>query len=45
MKENTLATNFEPKKCVIFVQSTKFGTHKNEAIHSIPNDVKMTHAC
>ena len=30
-----MATNFEPHKCVIFVQSTKIGTHKNKAIHSI----------
>ena len=36
MKENTMATNFEPHKCVIniFVQSTKFGTDENKAIHS-----------
>ena len=27
MKENTMAMNFEPDKCVIFVQSTKIGTH------------------
>ena len=26
--------NFEPHKCVIFVQSTKIGTHENKAIHS-----------
>ena len=32
MKENTLAMNFEPHKCVIFVQSTKIGTHENKAI-------------
>ena len=35
MKENTLDMNFEPHKCVIFVQSTKIGTHENKAIHSI----------
>ena len=29
-----MATNFEPHKCVIFVKSTKIGTHKNKAIHS-----------
>ena len=29
-----MATNFEPHKCVIFVQSTKIGTHENKAIHS-----------
>ena len=34
MKENTMATNFEPHECVIFVQSPKIGTHKNKAIHS-----------
>ena len=34
MKENTIATNFEPHEYVIFVQSTKIGTHKNKAIHS-----------
>ena len=35
MKENTMATNFEPQECVIFVPSTKIGTHENKAIHSI----------
>ena len=30
-----MATNFETQECVIFVQSTKIGTHENEAIHSI----------
>ena len=30
-----MATNFEPHKFVIFVQSTKIGTHENKAIHSI----------
>ena len=36
MKENTMATNFEPHKCVNFVQSTKIGTctNENKAIHS-----------
>ena len=34
MKENTLATNFEPHEYVIFVQSTKIGTNENKAIHS-----------
>ena len=29
-----MATNFEPNECVIFVRSTKIGTHKNKAIHS-----------
>ena len=29
-----MATNFEPHKCVIFVQSTKIGSHENKAIHS-----------
>ena len=29
-----MATNFEPQECVIFVQSTKFVTHENKAIHS-----------
>ena len=32
MKENTIATNFEPHDCAIFVQSTKIGTHENKAI-------------
>ena len=36
MKENTIAWNFEPHECVIFVQSTKIGTHENKAIHSNP---------
>ena len=30
-----MATNFESNECVIIVQSTKFGTHKNKGIHSI----------
>ena len=34
MEENPKATNFEPHECVIFVQSTKIGTHENKAIHS-----------
>ena len=34
MKENTMTTNFEPNERVIFVQSTKIGTHENKAIHS-----------
>ena len=28
MKENTLATNFEPQECVIFIKSVKIGTTK-----------------
>ena len=35
MKENIMATNFEPQECVTFVQSTKIGTHENKAIHNI----------
>ena len=35
MKENTVAMNFKPQKCVIFFQPTKIGTHENKAIHSI----------
>ena len=35
MKENTIATNFKPHECVIFVQSTKIDTHENKAIHSM----------
>ena len=30
-----MTTNFEPNECVIFVQSTKIGTHENKAIHSM----------
>ena len=30
-----MTTNFEPHDGVIFVQSTKIGTHENKAIHSI----------
>ena len=33
-----MATNFEPHECVIFVQSTKIGTHENKAIHSSFNE-------
>ena len=29
MKENAMATNFEPNECVIFALSTKIGTHEN----------------
>ena len=32
MKEKTIATNFEPHECVIFVQTTKIGAHENKAI-------------
>ena len=35
MKENTIATNFEPHEIVMFVQSTKIDTHKNKTIPSI----------
>ena len=35
IKENTMATNFEPHECVIFVLSTKIGTHENKGIHSM----------
>ena len=31
-KKNTMATNFEPHECVIFVQSTEISTHENKAI-------------
>ena len=30
-----MTTNFEPHECVIFVKSTKIGTHENRAIHSM----------
>ena len=30
MIENDIGTNFEPQECVIFVQSTKIGTHENK---------------
>ena len=30
-----MATNFEPHECVNFGQSTKIGTNKNKAIHSM----------
>ena len=29
-----MTTYFEPHECVIFVQSTKIGTHENKAFHS-----------
>ena len=38
-----MATNFEPHECVNFVQSTKIGTHKNKAIHSITNNFPEFH--
>ena len=34
MKENIMATKFEPYECVSLVQSRKIGTHENKAIHS-----------
>ena len=37
MKENTMPTNFEPHKGVIFFQSMKIGTHENRAIHRQTN--------
>ena len=33
-ERNTMATNFEPHKCVIFVQSTKISSHENKVNHS-----------
>ena len=30
-----MTTNFEPHECLIFLQSTKIGTHENKAILSI----------
>ena len=33
-KYYNIAMNFEPHECVIFVESTKNGTHENKAIHS-----------
>ena len=35
MKKNIIATNFDPNKYVISIQSMKTGTHENKAIHSI----------
>ena len=32
MKENTMATNFEPHECVTFGHPMKIGTHENKAI-------------
>ena len=40
MKENIMATNFEPHERVILVQYTKIGTHENKAIHSISSSIK-----
>ena len=34
MKENIIATKFDPNEYAISVQSTKIGTHENKAIHS-----------
>ena len=39
MKVNTMATNFEPHECVIFVQSTKIGTNEIKPQYS-----KITHS-
>ena len=35
MKENIMATNFEPNECLIFLQSTKIGTHENKQNYGI----------
>ena len=35
MKENIMATNFEPNECVILFRFTKIGTDEYKAIHSI----------
>ena len=43
MKEITMATNFEPHECVIFVQSTKIDTHETKAIHSSQHPVSGLH--
>ena len=45
MKENTTATNFGPHECVIFLQSTKIGTHENKAIHSTIYKVMIYKHC
>ena len=37
-----MATNLNPHECVIFVQSTKIGTHENKAIHSVELKFKLT---
>ena len=37
MKENIMATDFEPHEGVILVQSKKIGTHENKAINNIEN--------
>ena len=34
MKENIMATDFEPQEGLILVQSKKIGTHENKAIHN-----------
>ena len=36
-----MTTNCDHKKCVIFVKSTKTGTHDNKAIHSNSLDLHM----
>ena len=35
MKENTIATHFDPNEYAISVQSTKIGINENKAIHSM----------
>ena len=37
MKENIMATDFEPHEYVILVQSSKIGTNQSKVIHSILN--------
>ena len=36
-----MTTKFEPHECVIFVQSTKIGTHENKGINSVKDCQKL----
>ena len=42
-KGNIMTTNFEPHECIIFLQSTKIGSHENKAIHNIIHLIKLIH--
>ena len=43
MKENIIATKFDPIEYAISTQSMKIGTHENKAIHSISKNVPVKH--
>ena len=41
MKENIIATHFDPHACVMLVQSTTIGNNENKAIYDTVIDDKL----